>query len=64
MIRFRLWRFRCYLYTFFWWYVGIMSRRWTQNPNRCADEYLDGIENFIDDCTYTQPRCNYNLLSL
>ncbi|XP_021822446.1 uncharacterized protein LOC110763874, partial [Prunus avium] len=25
-----------------------MSRRWIQNPNRCADEYLDGIEDFID----------------
>ncbi|CAL9017711.1 unnamed protein product, partial [Prunus brigantina] len=24
-----------------------MSRRWIQNPNRCADEYLDGIEDFI-----------------
>ena len=21
---------------------------WIQNPNRCADEYLDGIEDFID----------------
>ena len=27
---------------------GIMSRRWIQNPNRCADEYLDGIEDFIE----------------
>ncbi|XP_021814679.1 TMV resistance protein N-like [Prunus avium] len=26
---------------------GIMSRMWIQNPNRCADEYLDGIEDFI-----------------
>ncbi|KAI5346228.1 hypothetical protein L3X38_014107 [Prunus dulcis] len=25
-----------------------MSRRWIQNPNRCADEYLDGIEDFIE----------------
>ncbi|KAI5333401.1 hypothetical protein L3X38_023532 [Prunus dulcis] len=25
-----------------------MSRRWIQNPNRCADEYLDGIEEFIE----------------
>ncbi|CAL8091537.1 unnamed protein product [Prunus armeniaca] len=25
-----------------------MSRRWIQNPNRCANEYLDGIEDFID----------------
>ncbi|CAL2239656.1 unnamed protein product [Prunus armeniaca] len=24
-----------------------MSKRWIQNPNRCADEYLDGIEDFI-----------------
>ncbi|BBH04741.1 Ankyrin repeat family protein, partial [Prunus dulcis] len=47
-IRFRLWRFRCHLGTFFGWYVGIMSRRWIQNPNRCADEYLDGIEDFIE----------------
>ncbi|CAL9030086.1 unnamed protein product [Prunus brigantina] len=28
--------------------LGIMSRRWIQNPNRCADEYLDGIEDFIE----------------
>ncbi|BBG99515.1 hypothetical protein Prudu_009230 [Prunus dulcis] len=48
LIRFRLWRFRCHLGTFFGWYVGIMSRRWIQNPNRCADEYLDGIEDFIE----------------
>ncbi|KAI5346242.1 hypothetical protein L3X38_014121 [Prunus dulcis] len=27
---------------------GIISRRWIQNPNRCADEYLDGIEDFIE----------------
>ncbi|XP_021833402.1 uncharacterized protein LOC110773205 [Prunus avium] len=26
----------------------MMSRRWIQNPNKCADEYLDGIEDFID----------------
>ncbi|CAL2271660.1 unnamed protein product [Prunus armeniaca] len=25
-----------------------MDRRWIQNPNRCADEYLDGIEDFIE----------------
>ncbi|KAI5338458.1 hypothetical protein L3X38_017729 [Prunus dulcis] len=25
-----------------------MSRRWIQNPNRCADEYLDGIDDFIE----------------
>ncbi|CAL2229846.1 unnamed protein product [Prunus armeniaca] len=25
-----------------------MSRRWIQNPNKCADEYLDGIEDFIE----------------
>ncbi|KAI5341710.1 hypothetical protein L3X38_009585 [Prunus dulcis] len=25
-----------------------MSRRWIQNPNRCPDEYLDGIEEFIE----------------
>ncbi|KAI5312146.1 hypothetical protein L3X38_041319 [Prunus dulcis] len=25
-----------------------MSRKWIQNPNRCADEYLDGIEDFIE----------------
>ncbi|BBH02355.1 hypothetical protein Prudu_012894 [Prunus dulcis] len=48
LIRFRLWRFRCHLGTFFGWYVGIMSRRWIQNPTRCADEYLDGIEDFIE----------------
>ncbi|KAM2927893.1 hypothetical protein COP2_035200 [Malus domestica] len=24
-----------------------MDRTWIQNPNRCADEYLDGIEDFI-----------------
>ncbi|CAL9012897.1 unnamed protein product [Prunus brigantina] len=47
-IRFRLWRFRCHLGTFFGWYVGIMSKRWIQNPNRCADEYLDGIQDFIE----------------
>ncbi|BBN69141.1 hypothetical protein Prudu_771S000200 [Prunus dulcis] len=23
--------------------LGIMSRRWIQNPSRCADEYLDGM---------------------
>ncbi|CAL9012815.1 unnamed protein product, partial [Prunus brigantina] len=28
--------------------LGIMSRRWIQNPNRCADEYLDVIEDFIE----------------
>ncbi|CAL9018106.1 unnamed protein product [Prunus brigantina] len=27
--------------------LGIKSRRWIQNPNRYADEYLDGIEDFI-----------------
>ncbi|CAL2227869.1 unnamed protein product [Prunus armeniaca] len=25
-----------------------MDRRWIQNLNRCADEYLDGIEDFIE----------------
>ncbi|KAI5318190.1 hypothetical protein L3X38_037898 [Prunus dulcis] len=25
-----------------------MSRRWIHNPNRCVDEYLDGIEDFIE----------------
>ncbi|KAI5318154.1 hypothetical protein L3X38_037862 [Prunus dulcis] len=25
-----------------------MSRRWIQNPNRCSEEYLDGIEDFIE----------------
>ncbi|KAI5334996.1 hypothetical protein L3X38_025129 [Prunus dulcis] len=25
-----------------------MSRRWIQYPNRCSDEYLDGIEDFIE----------------
>ncbi|CAL2278288.1 unnamed protein product [Prunus armeniaca] len=25
-----------------------MDRRWIQNPNRCAYEYLDGIEDFIE----------------
>ncbi|CAL8991372.1 unnamed protein product [Prunus brigantina] len=47
-IGFRLWRFRCHLDTFFGWYVGIMDIRWIQNPNRCAEEYLDGIEDFIE----------------
>ncbi|KAI5323747.1 hypothetical protein L3X38_032819 [Prunus dulcis] len=28
--------------------LGIMSRRWIQNPNRCAYEYLDGMEDFIE----------------
>ncbi|CAL9005444.1 unnamed protein product, partial [Prunus brigantina] len=46
--RFRLWKFRCHLGTFFGWYLGIMSRLWIQNPNRCTDEYLDGIEDFIE----------------
>ncbi|CAL8162918.1 unnamed protein product [Prunus armeniaca] len=27
--------------------LGIMSMRWIQNLNRCTDEYLDGIEDFI-----------------
>ncbi|CAN6704653.1 unnamed protein product [Malus baccata var. baccata] len=27
---------------------GIMDMTWIQNPNRCTDEYLDGIEDFID----------------
>ncbi|KAI5353286.1 hypothetical protein L3X38_006179 [Prunus dulcis] len=25
-----------------------MSRRWIHNPNRCANEYLDGIDDFIE----------------
>ncbi|CAL8175742.1 unnamed protein product [Prunus armeniaca] len=25
-----------------------MDKRWIQNPNKCADEYLDGIEDFIE----------------
>ena len=25
-----------------------MDRTWIQNPKRCANEYLDGIEDFID----------------
>ncbi|CAL2252417.1 unnamed protein product [Prunus armeniaca] len=25
-----------------------MNMRWIQNPNRCAGEYLDGINDFID----------------
>ncbi|KAM1315206.1 hypothetical protein ACFX13_019131 [Malus domestica] len=30
-----------------------MDRRWIQNPNRYANEYLDGIEDFIDfACTH------------
>ena len=41
---------------------GIMDRMWIQNPNRCAEEYLDGIEDFIDfACTHnpgaTRIRC-------
>ncbi|KAM1562805.1 hypothetical protein ACFX10_037291 [Malus domestica] len=39
-----------------------MDRMWIYNPNRCADEYLDGIENFIEfSCTHnlgaTRIRC-------
>ncbi|CAL8169299.1 unnamed protein product [Prunus armeniaca] len=26
----------------------IMRRMWIQNPNRCADKYLDGIEDFFE----------------
>ncbi|KAI5318222.1 hypothetical protein L3X38_037930 [Prunus dulcis] len=39
-----------------------MSRRWIQNPNRCADKYLDGIKDLIEfarthnPCT-TRIRC-------
>ncbi|CAL9006456.1 unnamed protein product [Prunus brigantina] len=25
-----------------------MNMRWIQNPNRCTEEYLDGIDDFID----------------
>ena len=25
-----------------------MDKQWIHNPNRCADEYLDGINQFID----------------
>ncbi|CAL9017719.1 unnamed protein product, partial [Prunus brigantina] len=57
-IRFRLWRFRCHLGTFFGWYVGIMDRRWIHNPNRCADEYLDGIEDFIEFARRHNPGAN------
>ncbi|KAI5324548.1 hypothetical protein L3X38_033621 [Prunus dulcis] len=28
--------------------LGIMSKRWIQNPNRCADEYLNGIEDYTE----------------
>ncbi|KAI5354967.1 hypothetical protein L3X38_007862 [Prunus dulcis] len=48
-----------------------MSRRWIQNPNRCADEYLDGIEDFIEFARRQNPgatrircpcrRCNNTL---
>ncbi|BBH09229.1 hypothetical protein Prudu_021669 [Prunus dulcis] len=44
-IRFRLWRFGVISVRSS---GGIISRRWIQNPNRCADEYLDGIEDFIE----------------
>ncbi|XP_050111680.1 uncharacterized protein LOC126590202 [Malus sylvestris] len=27
---------------------GEMDKQWIHNPNRCADEYLDGINQFID----------------
>ncbi|KAI5320208.1 hypothetical protein L3X38_039916 [Prunus dulcis] len=47
------------------------SRRWIQNPNRCADEYLDGIEDFIEFARRQNPgatrihcpcrRCNNTL---
>ncbi|KAI5350103.1 hypothetical protein L3X38_002994 [Prunus dulcis] len=50
---------------------GIMSRRWIQNPNRCSDEYLDGIEDFIEFARRQNPgatrircpcrRCNNTL---
>ncbi|CAL8118570.1 unnamed protein product [Prunus armeniaca] len=41
-----------------------MSRRWIQNPNRCTDEYLDEIEDFIDfarthNPSATRIRCPY-----
>ncbi|KAI5334209.1 hypothetical protein L3X38_024342 [Prunus dulcis] len=36
-----------------------MSRRWIQNPNRCADKYLDGIEDFIEfACTHNPVNIN------
>ncbi|KAI5312198.1 hypothetical protein L3X38_041371 [Prunus dulcis] len=46
-----------------------MSRRWIQNPNRCTDEYLDGIEDFIEFACRHNPsatrircrRCNNTL---
>ncbi|CAL8083752.1 unnamed protein product [Prunus armeniaca] len=28
--------------------LRVVRRRWIQNPNRCAEEYLDGINDFID----------------
>jgi len=49
----------------------IMSKRWIQNPNRVADEYLDGIDEFIDFARTRNPgatrircpcrRCNNTL---
>ncbi|KAI5324343.1 hypothetical protein L3X38_033416 [Prunus dulcis] len=37
-----------------------MSRRWIQNLTRCADEYLDGIENFIEFArTHNPDRINF-----
>ncbi|CAL8084926.1 unnamed protein product [Prunus armeniaca] len=39
-----------------------MDRRWIQNSNRCADKYLDGIEDFIEFARRHNPgatrRCN------
>ncbi|CAL9011007.1 unnamed protein product [Prunus brigantina] len=48
--------------------LGIMSRRWIQNLNRCADEYLDGIEDFIEFARRHNPGatricCPYNASS-
>ncbi|RXH71117.1 hypothetical protein DVH24_015739 [Malus domestica] len=43
---------------------GIMDMTWIQNPNRCANEYFDGIEDFIDFARIHNPsatriRCPY-----
>ncbi|CAL8153256.1 unnamed protein product [Prunus armeniaca] len=53
------------------WDRALTGGRWIQNPNRCADEYLDGIEDFIEFSSTHNPgatgircpcrRCNNTL---
>ncbi|KAI5332725.1 hypothetical protein L3X38_022854 [Prunus dulcis] len=45
-----------------------MSKRWIQNSNRCTEEYLDGIEDFIEFARTHNPgatriRCPYHASS-